>query len=300
MERIAFFGLGAMGEGVAANLLRAGHPVSITVHRNRRPVERLMELGAELHDTKSAAVEASDVVILCLPSSNDVRDTIEEVGSALSERHLVIDTGTSSVAASIQLAEMLKARGILFAESPLAGGKAQARSAELGAFVGCSDEAFARVEPLLNQFCASVQRFGPVGSASRAKLVSNFLVLSMVRLIIETFHAADSLDIDWAKFYEIIRRGSSNSGALQRMIGSILEDGDYGGYVFSVDNACKDLRYIVELSEECAILADGNLALNLFQEAGALGFGDCQISELLRREIRQQLTELNREPVEAN
>ncbi len=115
----------------------------------------------------------------------------------------------------------------------------------------------------------------------------------MVRLIIETFHAADSLDIDWAKFFEIIRRGSSNSAALQRMIGCILDGDNYAGYAFSVDNASKDSRYIAEMAGDCNLPALSDAALRLFAEAGELGFGKLPVSELLRDEVRHQLTELN-------
>ncbi|MXW48316.1 MAG: NAD(P)-dependent oxidoreductase [Gammaproteobacteria bacterium] len=295
MERIAFFGLGAMGEGVAANLLRAGYTVNITVHRSREATDRLAALGATLHQSKSDAAKTSDIVFLCLPNSNVVEETINEIWHELDERYLVVDTGTSSVRQSLQLAERLGSRGIQFAEAPLAGGKVQAAAGELGAFVGCSNQTFERVEPLLKNFCASVQHFGPVGSGSSAKLISNYLVLGMVRLITETFHAADSLEVDWAKFYEIIRQGSSNSMALERMIGSILKDDDYGGYVFTVRNALKDSSYIAELGESISQAVLGDAALKLFAEANELGFGDLQVSELLRREVRLQLSELSSE-----
>ncbi len=293
MERIAFFGLGAMGEGIATNLLRAGRPMNITVHKNQKPIDRLADVGATIYDSKSEAAEASDIVFLCLPNSDVVAAAIDEIWDVLDDRHLVVDTGTSSSVRAMQLAEKLASRGVPFVESPVAGGKAQAAAAELGAFVGGAEEAFVRVRPLLDHFCATVKYFGPVGYGSRAKLISNYLVLGMVRLIIETFHTADELNVDWRNFYEIIRCGSSNSGALKRMIGCILEDENYGGYVFSVDNACKDLSYIKELSQQCALPALSDAALNLFQEASTRGFGELQVSELLRREIREQFTELN-------
>ncbi len=293
MERVTIFGLGAMGEGIASNLLRAGHLVNVTRHRNPAPVDRLVAAGATLYPLKSEAVQAGDVVILCLPNSDVVECTIDEIWATLTAQHLVVDTGTSSVSRTMQLSTRLASRGIEFVEAPVAGGQAQAATAELGAFVGGSAPAFLRVKPLLDHFCATVQHFGPVGSGSRAKLISNYLVLGMVRLIIETFHTADALNIDWQKFYTIIRRGSANSGALQRMIDGILHDDDYGGYVFSVDNAFKDLSYIAELSDQYNLHALDDAALKLFKEASVTGFGQLPVSALLRHDIRQRLEELN-------
>ncbi len=173
MEPIAFFGLGTMGEGIAANLVRAGYPVHITLNRNNESVERLVKLGAMLCDSKQAATKRSTIIVLCLPNSDSVSVVIDEISPVLEPRHLVIDTGTSSLSQTAQLVERLAAHKIELVESPVAGGKAQAAAAELGAFVGCSVAAFERVKPLLDCFCAAVQHFGPIGSGGRAKLVSN-------------------------------------------------------------------------------------------------------------------------------
>ncbi len=290
-EQIAVIGLGAMGFGIASNLLNGGHQVLVTVHRNADNVERLVRSGASLCKSKSDAVDVSDIVILCLPNSEDVSNTITEIWPVLNDRHLVLDTGTSSVSATLVLADRLMEKSVLFAEAPLAGGKSQADAGELGTFVGADDEVFARIEPILKNFCSSTVHFGPVGTGGRAKLISNYLVLGMVRSIIETFHAAESLGIDWEKFYRIICRGSGNSSALNRIIGQIVDENDYGGYVFSVRNALKDSSYIAELIQQAGLGSSmSDSALTLFRNAVAEGFGDLMISELLREDLRSCLS----------
>ena len=293
IEKIAVFGLGAMGFGMASNLLKAGYTVSVTVHRNIQTVEMLAAKGALECESKREAVDSSDIILLCLPNSVDVKSVIDEVLPSLNPRHLVVDTGTSSVVQTKELAERLELQGIKFAESPVAGGKLQAQAAELGAFVGCSSETFNRVKPVLESFCSSIMHFGEVGSGGRAKLISNYLVLGMLRLIIETFHAANEMEINWEKFYRIICLGSGNSVALQRMIGSIMDGHNHKGYVFSVQNAWKDLEYIAELSQEYGLestLSDS--PRRLFRNATKAGFGDLMVSELLRDDMGRMLTEL--------
>ncbi|MDE0310448.1 MAG: NAD(P)-dependent oxidoreductase [Acidiferrobacterales bacterium] len=290
-ERITVIGLGAIGFGIASNLLKGGHQVFVTVHRSKDNVDRLVQLGARLCKSKSEAVEVSDIVILCLPTSDDVSNTITEIWAVLNDQHLVLDTGTSSVGATLELAQRLTERSVLFAEAPLAGGKAQSDAGELGAFVGADDEVLDRVEPILNNFCSSILHFGPIGSGGQAKLISNYLVLGMVRSIIETFHAADVLGIDWEKFYRIICRGSGNSVALDRIIGQIVNDHDYGGYVFSVQNALKDSRYIEQVIRQAGLESSmSDSALKLFENATAAGLGDRMISELLGEDLRTGLT----------
>ena len=292
-DRIAFFGLGAMGFGMASNLIKTGHQVSVTTHSNAVNVGRLVFAGAIECKSKIEAVESSDTIVLCLPNSNVVQSVLDEVWPALSSRHLVLDTGTSSVPATTRLAERLQSKSVMFVESPVAGGKAQAEAGELGAFVGGSDGAFTRVMPVLEAFCTSIQHFGPVGSGGRAKLISNYLVLSMVRSIIETFHAAKHLNVDWEMFYRIICQGSGNSGALGRIIGEIVDRGNYSGYVFSVENALKDLNYIQEMSEDSDLQSILNTsALDFFDQACSAGHGELKISELLRSDIQPSLAEI--------
>ena len=292
-EKIAVFGLGAMGSGIASNLLKNGYSVSVTVHRNAESVDALVRSGAKKFESKTEAVEQCDLVLLCLPNSEDVNETINETWQVLGERHLILDTGTSLVASTVDLAERLNEKSVQFAEAPLAGGKAQASAGELGAFVGADDAVFERVQTVLQSFCSSINHFGPVGSGGRAKLISNYLVLSMVRSIIETFHAAEILQIDWEIFYRTISRGSGNSMSLERIMGSIVDRGDYSGYVFSVSNALKDSQYIAELIEQSGIQSEmGGSALQLFENAQREGLGDLLLSELLREDVRPSLPEL--------
>ena len=293
MERIAVFGLGAIGFGLASNLLRASYPVRVVAHRSRHSINQLVDEGAIECDSRIEAVALSDVVILCLPGSDDVSSVIEEVLPALESRHLVVDMGTSSVSRSRANALHLGSHGVAFAEAPVAGGKLQSLSAELGAFVGADAEVFVRLKPILEKTCASIEHFGEVGQGGIAKLISNYLVLSMVRSIVETFHAAEVAHIDWGQFYRTVTRGSGNSVSLRRMVGTLLENEHYQGYVFSVRNARKDLEYAAELGELTGLdstLSDA--ALRLFAEADALGHGDRMVSELLRKDIRDMLGEL--------
>ena len=290
MENIAIFGVGAMGYGVASRLIFADYPVRVTVHHSRENIDRLVEQGAIEMQSALSAAEESDIVLLCLPASTDVVRLIDEIEPVLEQRHMVIDLGTSSVVDTKSLFDRLTSKGVSFAEAPLAGGQTQALAGELGTFVGASDETFERAEPILKQFCTAIERFGDVGSGGLAKLTSNYLVLSMLRSIIETFHAAQALDIDWRKFYDTICRGSGNSVSLQRMVGSILENDSYRGYVFSVHNARKDLQYIAEMSESHGLNQIlSNAALRLFTEADEKGYGDRMVSELLHSEILQSI-----------
>lgn len=286
--RVGFIGLGAMGFGMAANLVAKDFQLTVIANRNRKPVEALLAQGAAEAKTYKDLAAASDIILLCLPDSDVVERVVEALEPNLQSGHTLVDTGTSSLASTARLAKRLAAVGVDFAEAPLTGGTKQAEAGELGALVGTREDVFARIEPVLRTFCAAVQHFGEVGAGGRAKLANNYMVLGIAALVFEAFHAADMAGADWAKLYDVVIRGSGDSGVFRRVIGGALED-DFKGYVFTVKAAHKDLRYITEMNEQLGLATPLNRAvLDIFARAEAEGYGDLMISELLRGDIRKQ------------
>ncbi len=286
---IGFIGVGAMGFGMASNLIDAGHTLRVIAHKKRENVDKLVQRGAIETQTYTDLAENCEILMVCVSESRIVEQIIQEILPSLSGNHMVIDMGTSLPTTTERLYKQLKHHGIDFAESPVAGGAAQAMAGELGALVGAQPEVFDKIQPLLSQFCSEVEYFGEVGCAGRAKLLSNYLVFGMAKLIFETFRAAEVASVDWEQLYRVMLCGSGNSVALQRVIGQAIE-GNFKGYIFNVKNTCKDLNYIAQLSEEFkeeVVLSDETR--RFFESALEQGFGDHMISELLAPETRQSL-----------
>ena len=130
MTRIGFIGLGAMGHGMAANILRQHGSLTVLGNRNRDPVDDLVAKGAVEAANSANLAEASDVILLCLPNSEVVEQVVEDMGEALSAGKTVVDTGTSSQNSTLTMHKSLKTRGVHFAESPLTGGAVQAKHGE--------------------------------------------------------------------------------------------------------------------------------------------------------------------------
>jgi 3-hydroxyisobutyrate dehydrogenase-like beta-hydroxyacid dehydrogenase len=220
--RVGFVGLGAMGEGMAACLLRDGFQVAILGNVNRGPVDRLVAAGAVEALEPLELARRVDVICLCLPNSDVVEDVIERMKPALAPGKTILDTGTSSLASTARLGQTLGQLGVGFAEAPLTGGKAQADEGVLGALVGTTEDTFSTVKPLLDSFCSSVQLFGPVGSGGRAKLINNAMVIGIAALVLEAFRKARRTQTNWAQLYDVVTRGSADSGVLRRIVGTAL------------------------------------------------------------------------------
>jgi 3-hydroxyisobutyrate dehydrogenase-like beta-hydroxyacid dehydrogenase len=285
--QIGFIGAGLMGHGMALNLLKAGHEVTVVAHRNRAPVEDLVQRGGREAASLEELAKQSEIIMLCLSNSKVVQEVMGSLKPNLAAGHVILDMGTSDPAVNRRLATELKDQGVAFAEAPVMGGPDQAAAAELGALVGAEPEIFERIRPVLEAFCASISHVGPVGSGQTAKLICNYLGLGMAALIADAFNVARKAEIDWSKLYEALLRGSTNSGALRRIMEPALK-GDYDGHAFSIANAHKDLSYYMALAEKGGFgsgLAKETMAV--FDKAVAEGHGELRLSRLLDPKLNQ-------------
>ena len=278
---IGFVGAGLMGHGIALNLLKGGHQVTVVAHRNPAPVEDLVKRGA----TKAAGLpelaEGAEVIVTCVTNSKVVREVVESLKPHLKAGQIILDMGTSDPAVNRQLAAELESQGIAFAEAPVMGGPEQAAAGELGALVGADEETLERLRPVLECACATISHVGEVGAGQTAKLISNYLTLGMAALVADSFNVARKSGIDWEKLYAAMLRGSGNSGALRKIVEPALK-GDYDGHAFSLANAHKDMSYYSALAGEGGFrsrLAEEVLAV--YDKAVADGLGDRRVSRLI-------------------
>lgn len=283
--RIGLAGAGLMGHGLGRNLLKAGHALSVIAHAKRAFVEDLVAHGAREVASPQALAQASDIVLLCLPGSPQVEAFVEALLPHLQPGQIILDASTSNPASCEKLAALLKARGVGFAEAPMAGGPEQALAGETGVLVGAEPDVFAKIEPVLAAYATRIAHMGGVGSGASAKLVSNYLVTGMISLIADCFAVARAGQVDAAKLYDVMMAGSGNSGALRKMAGPALQ-GDFDGYKFAVANAAKDIGYFTQMAQGLGALSPLAQEIERSFQA-ALKDGDPQrnVSQLLKGSI---------------
>jgi 3-hydroxyisobutyrate dehydrogenase-like beta-hydroxyacid dehydrogenase len=283
---VGLVGAGMMGHGMAANLLKHGHRVSVIAHRNRGPVEDLVAKGATEAASLAELAEA-DAILLCVTTSKVVEETLARLKPHLRAGQVILDSGTSAPDVTKRLARELEALGVAYADIPLTGGPEQAEQGVLGVLCGASPETFARIEPLLACFATTIRHFGPPGSGHTAKLISNYLVTGMVALVAEAFGTARRAGIDWQPLYEVMLNGSGNSGVLRKMVEPALT-GDFDGYRFAVANAAKDIAYYADMAEGlgCSSRLTETVA-QVFARAVETGHGGRNVSHLLDPAINE-------------
>ena len=280
--KIGFIGAGYMGEGIAYNLLKNKIPLSVIAHKNRTPIDRLIKQGAEESKELKDLAEFSNAIIMCVTNTAVAINIINEILPYLKPLTLIIDITTHHSAGSIEMNNILKPKKIRYVESPVMGGPIQAKNGVLGAIVGASKKDFEDSKNILMNFCKDVFYFGEIGMGAKTKLVSNFLSLGTATFVIETLKAANHLNIDINKLYDVAKLGSGNSGALNRIADKLIE-GDFKGYIFSVNNTLKDLTYINDLLKDLPNAERlSALVKSFYKEAVDNGKGDLLLSELIK------------------
>ncbi len=279
---IGFIGAGYMGYGMAHNLIKNNYNLSVICNKNRNPIDKLVAKGAKELKNYKDLCDFSNIIIMCVTNTPIALEIINKLKPYLKNYTMIIDITTHHSNGSIEINNLLSSNKIKYVEAPVMGGPVQAEQGILGAIVGSKKEDYEDAKKILLNFCKEAIYFGEIGKGAKAKLLSNFLSLGTTTFVIETLKAANHLNIDLQKLYDVAKLGSGNSGALNRIADKAI-NGDYTGYVFSVKNAVKDLSYINELMSDLPN-ADklSHLTKSIYEEAVKNGKGNLLMSELIK------------------
>ena len=206
--KIAFIGLGNMGGGMAANLVKAGHAVR-AFDLAPAALERAREHGCETFETVREALQGIDAVVSMLPNGKIVDavyggDVINVDGNGGAPAGvLLLDCSTIDVATARSVAEAATAAGYEMVDAPVSGGIAAANGGTLTFMVGGSDDAFAKAQPILAAMGKAVIHAGGSGTGQAAKVCNNMLLGIHMIGTCEAFAMAQRLGLDPQTFYDI-------------------------------------------------------------------------------------------------
>ncbi len=281
--RIGFIGLGLMGSAMVERLQACGYDVSVVAHRNRAPIDAAVERGAREYQTPGEIAGNSDIVMLCV----DTSDAVERVMSGpdgiienIAEGVLVIDFGTSLPASTVALAGEVREKGASMMDAPLGRTPAHARCGQLNIMAAGSDEDFARAKPVLEDLAENLFHVGPLGTGHRLKLVNNFISISQMLLYGQAFAVSEAVGLPKQTLYEVMSSGPIGNGMLD-FTRQYAVDGDRNALAFSIANARKDVGYFLRMIENDGISSElGSSAKAVLDEMVDAGFGDRYVSEV--------------------
>ncbi len=185
MQKIAYIGMGIMGRGMAANLVKAGYPVTVW-NRSPERMQPLVEKGARGAATPAEAVKDAEVVMYCLSDDAAVTDLVWGEGGLLDAVHagqVVIDMTTLHPETSRKEAAAFAAKGVEFLDAPVFGSKNEAANAGLWIVVGGDRALYERMKPILDAVSETNHYMGVTGQGAAMKLVGNLLVAFQLEAI---------------------------------------------------------------------------------------------------------------------
>jgi len=281
--RVGFCGLGTMGAAMAANVARAGFPLTVW-NRTSGKAARAIAAGAVEASSPSAVAGAADVVVLCVSDTPDVEAVLFGLGGLadeLAEGALVIDCSTIAPGATREFAERLAERGVGFVDAPVSGGSEGAVKGTLTIMVGGSIDDVARAQPVLEAMGSSITHMGPVGAGQTTKAVNQVILSGVYLGVAEGMVLAMKSGLDARQVVEALAGGAAGSWVLQNRAERMIDD-DYP-LGFRIALHLKDLTIALEQAREVgASLPVSAIAAQIEAGLVARGHGDDDNSALAR------------------
>jgi 3-hydroxyisobutyrate dehydrogenase len=268
---IAFLGLGQMGSPMAANLLAAGHDVTVW---NRSPgkTEALRSRGASVARTPADAAADADAVLTMLADAAALGEVVfgaDGVVETIRPGAALIDLSTVGPAPIREVASRLP-EGVDVLDAPVRGSVDKARAAALGILVGGSAEAFERWRSILEPLGTPVH-VGELGAGEAAKVVNNAAVITAMALVGEAIGLAERLGLERHEAFDLLEQ--TYIGDAVRYVRSRMEPGDFAPR-FKADLAWKDLRLALEGGGGGPELRTVAAAASWYEDLAALGLGE--------------------------
>jgi 3-hydroxyisobutyrate dehydrogenase-like beta-hydroxyacid dehydrogenase len=283
MQKVGFIGLGLMGGPMAANIARAGFPLTV-FNRSPEKADPVVQLGAKWVSSPREVAENSEVVVTMLSDAAAVRAVLEgEHGlvAGAGEGMVLIDMSTVSPTESRKTAEFLGTHGIRMLDAPVYGSTGPATDGTLGIMVGGDEVVFEEQKTLLGVMGKNIFYMGDQGSGTAVKLCFNLMVAGQVISLAEAMVLADKSGLDLKQVGEVVTSSGINSNLIERKVDNIVTD-NYAP-AFPLKHMHKDLGLMVKASIDLdAALPITGLTHQLYTAARASGFAEDDFAAIFK------------------
>ncbi len=274
---IGFIGLGVMGEAICRNLGRKASEDVLGFDLDPAPLARLKDEGVDAAGSVREIAERCNVVFLSLPGDPEVKNVCVGPSSLLLHMRsgsYVVDLSTTTVALARDLHSRFAARGIHFADAPVARTRQAALEGTLSVMVGSTEHVFQRLQPVLAHIGTEITHCGAPGAGQAMKLINNMVLFQNVVAIAEALCLARKAGLSATKVFDALSKGSADSFALRNHGMKAMLPDNFPELAYSVDYALKDMGYLLEFAAQArAELTGAKNALAALERAAAGGHG---------------------------
>lgn len=273
-----------MGEPMARCLLRAGFPVTATVHRRRDALERLLSDGLDEAESAAQVARSSDIVILCVPDAPQVEEVLfgaDGVFSGAMAGTTIVDMSTISPLASKRFAERLAVNSVDFVDAPVSGGPLRAKDGALTIMVGARPDVFDRVKPVL-EVMGTPFHLGEIGMGETVKLVNQIIIANVMIANAEALVFARKAGADLDSVRKVIATATGSNYVLDQWLPKTWFAGSFEGG-FAMDLLRKDVAAALDTARGMAFpMPASGLAYQLYTARSAEGDGALDYSAIAK------------------
>lgn len=281
---IGYIGLGHMGGALAERLQESGQISVFDLSEER--MRHFAELGAATADSAADLAAGSDILFLCLPTSDNVRSVVfggadgGGVVDVLRPGTILVDQTSGDPEVTRTIAEALAERGVAVVDAPVSGGIAGARAGTISIMVGADDDAYERILPSLQRISPNVLHAGGIGNGHVMKLVNNLISGVQRLLTFEGVALAAKNGVEPQQALDILMGGGGRNAYMEKIYGPKVLQGDLNpGFTLAL--AHKDMRLACDLARSSGAPAFlGGVARELLQVGIAENGADAQVDTM--------------------
>lgn len=290
MKQVAFIGLGNMGLGMAANLVKAGHSVN-AFDRSEAALDKARVASCAASNSLAEAVSSADYIVTMLPAGAHVRAVYMGEDGVLAHAKtgaMLMDCSTIDVSTARDVITKASEAGFDMVDAPVSGGVGGAAAGTLTFMCGGEDSAFARAKPLLNVMGKNVFHAGAAGNGQAAKICNNMLLGIHMIGTSEAFNLAEKLGLDAQTFYDISSTASGQNWSMTSYcpapgpVASAPSNNDYKAG-FAAAMMLKDLRLAQTAAQESGVDTPlGALSEAIYSQMNEAGHGGMDFSAVIK------------------
>ena len=274
MKKIGFIGIGIMGRGMAANLVKAGFELTVYTRRKEKIEDFLQQTGVQWAESPAKCAMGQEAVITMVGYPKDVEDVYFGENGILSgaeQGAFLIDMTTTDPRLSLRIAEAGREKNLHVLDAPVSGGDTGAREGTLSIMVGGNETDFAASLPLFRAMGKTIVYEGGHGAGQHTKMANQIAIAGALAGVCEAVAYGERVGLDRAKMLESIENGAAGSFQMRANGPKMINGDDAPG--FFLKHFVKDMRIALEQSADPLPILEQVLKMNEALEKE--GFGDC-------------------------
>ena len=283
--KVAFIGLGVMGQPMAGHLATAGHNVTVYNRNTQKAQAWVKEFGGRACATPREAAQGAQIVFACVGNDNDLRSIVLGADGAfagMSAGATFVDHTTASALIARELSALAKQKSLRFIDAPVSGGQAGAVNGMLTVMCGGDAAEFDAVKSVIAVMARAVTLVGPAGAGQLAKMVNQICFAGLVQGLSEGIAFGQAAGLDMKQVIEVIGKGAAQSWQMDNRGTTMVDDKFEFG--FAVDWMRKDLGLVMdECNRNGARVPSIALIDQFYADVQKMGGGRWDTSSLIKR-----------------